>query len=149
MTRAQSSGPALFKMDRSASKLFGVRQVSSYWSIAQPNSASHWSVRGPHHGLCPPLQPRPLRLVPAEVRHQADLAGHVGQLCGRRPHRRLRGHRDGSQGRAVNVQCLSILISTAARLSVDTDTVNQAPYDSLECRRPGRRPMCPVNSVTS
>ena len=27
VTRAASSGPALFKMDRSASKLFGVRQV--------------------------------------------------------------------------------------------------------------------------
>ena len=32
VTRAESSGPALFKMDRSASKLFGVRQVSQWWA---------------------------------------------------------------------------------------------------------------------
>ena len=35
VTRAESSGPALFKMDRSASKLFGVRQVrNSYWLMS-------------------------------------------------------------------------------------------------------------------
>ena len=35
VTRAESSGPALFKMDRSASKLFGVRQVrSSHWLMS-------------------------------------------------------------------------------------------------------------------